>query len=471
MKLFFVIFLFNLFSFNLSAQYAWLNTYSYSLDNFIDAVDTTSDQGYFLAGGYQEPFGNFFAAKLDSDGNEIWHTIGTKYNGLSGNNSATCIVNSGDGGCLVGGIFQSNNNGFDLYFIRLDSTGQVVWEKTYGGINDQYPSSIIRVGNNYLCSFISFPNPYLNALLELSDQGDSLWSKNLTIGISSSSSSMIRAENENIIICGTIRNLLDSSLFDLAYCELDTIGNILNIKRFPDTLNFGAQTINQTIDGGFLLSSSDYLLNGISKIIKADSSGIIQWVKEFNNNNYYCVASALRNNDVSVSFGSNDYSINIYQFDSLGNLKASDAISIGFRESFVSDNITDRSGNLILSGYMDNSNSCQGCPSFGMILKKKLDYTNSINELLLNDLSNIKIYPNPLNSTFSDLTIESKTLINKITIIDLTGNIIFQRDKINSIINYRFQIHLTNQLSAGAYFVLFENNSGTVDCKKLIVFN
>ena len=468
MKYSFTIFIFCFFSFNVTAQYAWMNNYFIGLDNYVTSVDTTSDQGYFIAGFYQYTgLGNYFAAKLDNDGNEIWYIQGDKFHSGSYSNSASCILNTGDGGCLVAGTLQNTDN--DLYFIRLDSTGQVVWEKSYGGINNQYPKSIIKDGNNYLCSFRSFPNPSFNALLKLNDQGDSLWSKNLTISPSAHPSSMIRSVNGNIIICGTARNLLDSNLFDLAYCELDTSGELLNIKRFPNTLTFGAQTINQANDGGFLLSSYDYF-NGISKIIKADSTGIIQWVKEFNNANY-CSATILKNNDIAVSLGSDDYSIYILQFDMQGNLKMSDTISIGFLQAVVRDNITDRNGSMILCGQMYNSNSCQSCSSDGFVLKMNFDSTNSINDLYLKDLSNIKIYPNPLNPAFSDLTIESKGQINRITIIDLTGNIIFQSDKNSSTFNSRFQLHFRSQLSAGTYFILFENNSGYRDSKKLFVFD
>ena len=84
MKYSFTIFLFCFFSFNVTAQYEWMNTYSYGVDNYINSIDTTSDHGYFIAGGYGNGLlGNYFAAKLDSNGNEIWHILGTKYSGFS----------------------------------------------------------------------------------------------------------------------------------------------------------------------------------------------------------------------------------------------------------------------------------------------------------------------------------------------------------------------------------------------------
>ena len=165
MKILFLLLYFLILNLNSSAQYVWMNTYSFDLDNYVNSADTSSDQGYFITGGETDQGfgGNYFAAKLDSNGNEIWQIIGNRYIGIVGNNSGRCIVNTGDGGCLVGGILE-NDFDIDLYFIRLDSSGHVIWEKNYGGMNDQHLGSIIKVGNNYLCSVVSVtpqPQSYL----------------------------------------------------------------------------------------------------------------------------------------------------------------------------------------------------------------------------------------------------------------------------------------------------------------------
>ncbi len=74
-----------------------MNSYLYSIDNFINAVDTTSNGGYFIAGGYQNmgSQGNYFAAKLDDNGNEIWHVYGNRYNGIAFDNSAKGSIEMG----------------------------------------------------------------------------------------------------------------------------------------------------------------------------------------------------------------------------------------------------------------------------------------------------------------------------------------------------------------------------------------
>ena len=39
--------------------------------------------------------GNYFAAKLDDNGNEIWHVYGNRYNGIAFDNSAKGSIEMG----------------------------------------------------------------------------------------------------------------------------------------------------------------------------------------------------------------------------------------------------------------------------------------------------------------------------------------------------------------------------------------
>ena len=469
MKYSVTIFFFCFFSFNVTAQYAWKNTYSYNLINFVNAIDTTSDHGYFIAGGYRDvsSLGNYFAAKLDSNGNEIWRIIGTKYIGFSNDNIAMCIVNTEDGGCLIGG--EINNRGsYDLYFIRINSTGQVVWERIWGGAYTQRLGSLIKNGNKYLCTFSTLVDPLINYLLEFNDQGDSLWSKSLTTGIGASSS-LIKAANQNYILLGAIKDSINNNNSDLTFSELDAFGNTIYTRVYDDSISFIPQTINQTPDRGFFFSSFNFEYH-ISKIIKVDSTGLIQWQRRFNRT-YFCASTILSENNYSLSTGSFNNSIYVINFDSIGNIKDSDTIPIDELKSVIKDNITDWNGDLLICGDIYDSNSCMACGTSGIVVKVDLNTINKITDLVSIPNSVINIFPNPLDASSFDLTIKSNMPIEAIKITDIAGKTVFEYNIPNSFLNSEFQIHLNNKLSAGTYFILFENNSGYRDSKKLIVFD
>ena len=457
----------SLFSFNLSAQFDWKNTYSYNLINFVNSIDTTSEHGYFIAGGYKDvsSLGNYFAAKLDSNGNEIWQILGTKYIGFANDNIARCIVNTGDGGCLIGGEINVTGS-FDLYFIRINSTGQVVWERIWGGENSQRMSTIINNGNKYLCTFTTLVNPLTNYLLEFDDQGDSIWTKILTGN--GPSSSIIKATNGNFIHLGAIKDSIDQNKIDLTISKLDSAGNTLSIHTFIDTISFYPRTINQSPDLGFLFSSYNDIYY-TSKITKVDINNQIQWERTFSPTNW-CASTIHSNNDLTIVTGKFNSSIYAINFDSSGNFKGGDTIPIGVLKSKVNDNITDWNGDLLICGNIYDSNSCMTCSTEGIVVKVGLNTINKITELSSQN-SVINIFPNPINSSVFDLTIKTYFPVDAIKLFDINGKIIFQNKIYSSSLNSVFHIQLSKKLNPGTYFIYFENKSKIVEYKKLIVFN
>jgi len=61
---------------------------------------------------------------------------------------AGCIVQSGDGRFTVAGVTEPFGAGAeDVYLLKIDSDGNKIWEKTYGGGNDDEPWEIIESEN------------------------------------------------------------------------------------------------------------------------------------------------------------------------------------------------------------------------------------------------------------------------------------------------------------------------------------
>ncbi|MBA3648508.1 MAG: T9SS type A sorting domain-containing protein [Chitinophagales bacterium] len=89
---------------------------------------------------------DFWVFKLDRQGNILWQ------NCLGGNNdeSPSDLQLTPDGGCIAAGYTYSStgdvriNHGYqDVWVTKLDSMGNLQWQKTYGGVNDEQASHII----------------------------------------------------------------------------------------------------------------------------------------------------------------------------------------------------------------------------------------------------------------------------------------------------------------------------------------
>jgi putative intracellular protease/amidase len=87
--------------------------------------------------------------KTDADGNQMWaRTLGNQPFYDFGND----IVEMADGSCIVAGTTKSiskskeiYNN--DVYFVKLDSSGNVLWEKSFGGAESDWATSATMAEN------------------------------------------------------------------------------------------------------------------------------------------------------------------------------------------------------------------------------------------------------------------------------------------------------------------------------------
>ena len=162
-------------------QQVWQKTYGGSNLDWASSIQQTTDGGYIVA-GWTESFGagnmDFYIIKLDSNGNKVWE----KTYGGSENDVAYSIQQTSDGGYIVaGGTYSFGAGSADFYIIKLDSNGNKVWGKTYGGSNDEWARSIqqttdggyIVAGTTY-----SFGAGYDDFyIIKLDSNGDKVWEK------------------------------------------------------------------------------------------------------------------------------------------------------------------------------------------------------------------------------------------------------------------------------------------------------
>jgi hypothetical protein len=119
-----------------SGNVQWQKTYGGSNEDAAFAIAPTSDGGYVVA-GWTGSFGagshDVWVLKLDGSGNVQWQ----KTYGGSNDDGATGIVPTSDGGYVVAGWTGSfGAGGDDVWVLKLDGQGNVQWQKTYGGSND-----------------------------------------------------------------------------------------------------------------------------------------------------------------------------------------------------------------------------------------------------------------------------------------------------------------------------------------------
>ncbi|TKJ41093.1 hypothetical protein CEE37_05345 [candidate division LCP-89 bacterium B3_LCP] len=110
----------------------WSQTFGGPLQDTGGKVRQTYDGGYIVAGTYQDTVGGLHYAclfKTDENGLEEWSGLYGGQNGASGFD----VQQTYDGGYIISGSINIDEENGDFYLVKTDTVGNVEWSRNYGG--------------------------------------------------------------------------------------------------------------------------------------------------------------------------------------------------------------------------------------------------------------------------------------------------------------------------------------------------
>jgi hypothetical protein len=119
-----------------------------------------------------------WAVKLDVSGNVVW----SRTYGESVDSAARSGVLTREGDCLMAGYTDSKGDGnYDFYLLEINSTGDIVWNNTYGGEGSQKAYSIAKANGGYVVvGDIQIPKSATDAwVLKIDLAGNELWNRSV----------------------------------------------------------------------------------------------------------------------------------------------------------------------------------------------------------------------------------------------------------------------------------------------------
>ena len=269
---------------NASGDTLWTKIFGGSGYDYGYAVQQTTDGGYILT-GVTNSFGahdyDVWLIKTNASGDTLW----TKTFGTGDYEEGLSVQQTVDGGYIIVGYTQIPDAGFgDIWLIKTNASGDTLWAKTFGGYGNGYTGQQTKDGGYIISGFIksSFNDASDFWLIKTDAAGDTLWTKTIGGSDDDFGYSVQQTTDEGYILAGTTYSF-GSGYSDVWLVKTDALGDTLWTKTFGGNSYELGYSVQQTQDGGFVITGSIYAYTSSEDVwlIKTDSSGNEIWSKAF----------------------------------------------------------------------------------------------------------------------------------------------------------------------------------------------
>ncbi|MEO0205355.1 MAG: hypothetical protein ABIL22_01620, partial [candidate division WOR-3 bacterium] len=266
---------------NIGTEIFWTKEYGGNLDDYGYAITISLDNCYVIAGAtnsYGAGGYDVYLIKIDTTGGIVWE----KTYGGSGDDYGYSVRTMNDGGFIIAGMTKSfgDENG-DLYLIKVDAQGNLVWQKNYGGAYADYGYDLTISPDGYAITGMTGSSGAGSGdvwLLKTNFNGDTVWTKTFG-GIDLECGNSIQLCNDNgYIITGYTYSLGANG--DVYLVKTDANGEVLWTRNYGGNGQDMGNMVKETADNGYVVVGG----NGNVYVLKIDNSGNRVWEKTYGTN-------------------------------------------------------------------------------------------------------------------------------------------------------------------------------------------
>ncbi|HNB54142.1 MAG TPA: hypothetical protein PK530_19490, partial [Anaerolineales bacterium] len=257
----------------------WVATFGGSTNTIFSAVAQTDDGSLMVAGNTNSGSSDsteLWVIRLNLDGSIIWQKSygGERYD------RAAFVGQTNDGGFFVAGETHSfsPNETADIWVLKLASDGEILWQKTFGNAttNEQYPHVVITANGELLVA--SSNDTGQPIFFRIGTDGTLAWE--MSYAYTNSIPTFIQEMENGELLAGGRDWII----------RLETNGNLIWQKTFEEAGNpnlLGIHDIRATSDGGFIMTGGEaFGCCSSFWVAKLTSDGSLVWKKTFNYSNY-----------------------------------------------------------------------------------------------------------------------------------------------------------------------------------------
>lgn len=381
-----------------------------SKNDVANAVINTTDGGYVIA-GYSQSADNDIVDK-DNESFDFWIVrfssadtiLWNKTFGGSNDEQANDIIQTSDGGFAVLGFSESNDADVtenageqDVWLIKLDASGNIVWEQSFGFQGNDFGTTLIQTNDNgYLITGVidvtasggqgNSKSSKKHAggdvwALKVNAFGETEWRNYYGGSFTDSPYGIVKtSDNGYIIAASSDSDDVDISSnkgsYDFWILKINRLGSIVWEQSFGGSEIDEARGIIATNDGNFIIvgdtRSSDENVstnNGAADlwIIKMSAEGVLLWETSFGGTSFdvarsisktqdggFLLSGSSRSSDLGVLKNQGQNDAWILKVDANGNLIWQTTIG-GSEIDFAYDAVQLNNGEVIAVGESNSS--------------------------------------------------------------------------------------------------------------------
>jgi len=246
-------------------------------------VQQTFDHGYICVGstGTDASQYHMWVAKFSETGTQIWARI---YGGAA-EDEGHCIKQIADGGYIAVGTTSSYGHGnTDVWLVRMNSDGDTLWTKTFGGTGYDEGWSVLQTANNEFVivgQTYSFGNDRQMYIIKTNSLGQEIWHQTYGGPYYDGMFALTETSDHGYAASGWKFDAAGNSTWWLL--KVNSSGTYLWDRTYS-TGNLGSSySLCQLTNGDFALTGIGYNTLGVAKlfIIRTDGSGNQLWSRQY----------------------------------------------------------------------------------------------------------------------------------------------------------------------------------------------
>ncbi|MCK9399524.1 MAG: T9SS type A sorting domain-containing protein [Bacteroidales bacterium] len=278
----------------------WWKTYGEDFHNYyaggIRGCISTSDGGFVISGSIEDSIRDVgLLIKFDENGDSLWSRI----YGDSASIDYTATIFTvceqlPDNGFLITGYVHVSGDDDDILLIRTDNLGNIKWFHTYGQLHwlDAGYSLIPLPEGNFLIGLdrqqVGNNTSRDPGLLKVDSLGNQIWIKYYGGIYDDGHSVVILSQDGNYLVGSTYavsQPHPDYPDLKVWIFKTDTAGNVIWERKYSDTTFLGwCSTIEELGDGSIIVSGTGAFADGFGNygwILKTKENGDSIWMRRY----------------------------------------------------------------------------------------------------------------------------------------------------------------------------------------------